>query len=89
MGHPLSAINIVPYSDQVCCLYRSLLRTRDRLLQVIAPNMLDIWDYCLRKLFVLKSTPLKKAITYAYAIRHAFLRSYRPIQFKLNLVIRV
>ncbi|OJA09178.1 hypothetical protein AZE42_00675 [Rhizopogon vesiculosus] len=30
--------------------------------QIIQPDMLDKWDYCLRKLFVLKSTPLKNAI---------------------------
>ncbi|KAG1735117.1 S-adenosyl-L-methionine-dependent methyltransferase [Suillus paluster] len=30
--------------------------------QIIQPGMLDKWDYCLRKLFVLKSTPLKNAI---------------------------
>ena len=27
--------------------------------------MLDKWDYCLRKLFVLKSTKLERAIGYA------------------------
>lgn len=30
--------------------------------QIIQPGMLDKWDYCLRKLFVLKSTPLKDAV---------------------------
>ncbi|KAJ8596602.1 S-adenosyl-L-methionine-dependent methyltransferase [Rhizopogon salebrosus TDB-379] len=30
--------------------------------QIIEQGMLDKWDYCLRKLFVLKSTPLKSAI---------------------------
>ncbi|KZT00848.1 S-adenosyl-L-methionine-dependent methyltransferase [Laetiporus sulphureus 93-53] len=30
--------------------------------QIIASGMLEKWDYCLRRLFVLKSTPLKKAI---------------------------
>lgn len=46
IGHPLAAINTVPYAEQV-----------------IAPHLLDAWDYCLRKLFVLKSTPLNKAIS--------------------------
>ncbi|KAG2031593.1 S-adenosyl-L-methionine-dependent methyltransferase [Suillus americanus] len=30
--------------------------------QIIQSGMLDKWDYCLRKLFVLKSTPLKNAV---------------------------
>ncbi|KAL6310467.1 S-adenosyl-L-methionine-dependent methyltransferase, partial [Sparassis latifolia] len=30
--------------------------------QIITRGMLDKWDYCLRRLFVLKSTPLKRAI---------------------------
>ncbi|KAG2150847.1 S-adenosyl-L-methionine-dependent methyltransferase [Suillus clintonianus] len=30
--------------------------------QIIQPGMLDKWDYCLRKLFVLKCTPLKNAV---------------------------
>ncbi|KAG1771801.1 S-adenosyl-L-methionine-dependent methyltransferase [Suillus occidentalis] len=30
--------------------------------QIIKPGMLDKWDYCLRKLFVLKSTPLQGAV---------------------------
>ncbi|KAG2132443.1 S-adenosyl-L-methionine-dependent methyltransferase [Suillus bovinus] len=30
--------------------------------QIIQPGMLDKWDYCLRKLFVLKSTSLKDAV---------------------------
>lgn len=32
--------------------------------QVIGQTMLDKWDYCLRRLFVMKSTPLKKSIGY-------------------------
>ncbi|KAI0930327.1 hypothetical protein AcW1_009053 [Taiwanofungus camphoratus] len=31
--------------------------------QFITKGMLDKWDYCLRRLFVLKSTPLKRAIS--------------------------
>lgn len=31
--------------------------------QIITKGMLDKWDYCLRRLFVLKSTPLKRAIS--------------------------
>ncbi|OBZ68250.1 Mitochondrial transcription factor 1 [Grifola frondosa] len=31
--------------------------------QVIGKGMLDKWDYCLRRLFVQKSTPLKRAIS--------------------------
>ncbi|KAI0087972.1 S-adenosyl-L-methionine-dependent methyltransferase [Irpex rosettiformis] len=31
--------------------------------QIISPGHLDQWDYCLRRLFVRKSTPLKNAIT--------------------------
>lgn len=30
--------------------------------QVITPGTLEKWDYVLRRLFVLKSTPLKRAI---------------------------
>ncbi|KAH7923740.1 S-adenosyl-L-methionine-dependent methyltransferase [Leucogyrophana mollusca] len=32
--------------------------------QFIEKGMLDKWDYCLRRLFVLKSTPLKSAISH-------------------------
>jgi hypothetical protein len=32
-------------------------------IQVIDKGMLDQWDYILRRLFVLKSTPLRKAIS--------------------------
>ncbi|KAF7971210.1 hypothetical protein HWV62_21606 [Athelia sp. TMB] len=32
--------------------------------QVIGDLMLDKWDYCLRRLFVMKSTPLKSAISH-------------------------
>jgi len=32
--------------------------------QVIDKGMLDKWDYCLRRLFVIKSTPLKTAISH-------------------------
>jgi len=32
--------------------------------QAIGKGMLDKWDYCLRRLFVMKSTPLKKAISH-------------------------
>ena len=64
IGHPLAAINTVPYPEQVrVCIYLPCRCVAERL-QVIAPNLLDAWDFCLRKLFVLKSTPLKKAITY-------------------------
>jgi len=31
--------------------------------QFITKGMLDKWDYCLRRLFVLKSTPLKRSIS--------------------------
>ncbi|KAG6369859.1 hypothetical protein JVT61DRAFT_13419 [Boletus reticuloceps] len=32
--------------------------------QAIEKGLLDKWDYCLRKLFVLRSTPLKRAISH-------------------------
>ncbi|KAF8422787.1 S-adenosyl-L-methionine-dependent methyltransferase [Boletus edulis BED1] len=39
--------------------------TMDPLLeQAIEKGLLDKWDYCLRKLFVLRSTPLKRAISH-------------------------
>lgn len=33
--------------------------------QAIEKGRLEAWDYCLRKLFVLKGSPLKSAIGYA------------------------
>ena len=35
--------------------------------QVIQKGMTDQWDYCLRRLFVLKSTPLKDAMKYVFS----------------------
>ncbi|KAG1730783.1 S-adenosyl-L-methionine-dependent methyltransferase [Suillus lakei] len=43
--------------------------------QIIQSGMLDKWDYCLRKLFVLKSTPLKNAVGHL-APGSAVLKSY-------------
>ncbi|KAG2750325.1 S-adenosyl-L-methionine-dependent methyltransferase [Suillus brevipes Sb2] len=43
--------------------------------QIIKPGMLDKWDYCLRKLFVLKSTPLKGAVGHLAPGSHV-LKSY-------------
>ena len=34
--------------------------------QVIAKGQIDQWDYCLRRLFVMKNTPVKNALKYVY-----------------------
>ena len=46
------------------------MNVADGYAQIIQNGMLDKWDYCLRKLFVLKSTPLKNAIGYPQFIFH-------------------
>lgn len=46
-------------------------------MQIIQPGMLDKWDYCLRKLFVLKSTPLKDAVGYDQSSLNRE-KNYRP-----------
>jgi transcription factor 1 len=64
-GSPFVAVNIVPHDQQVCLMYEySCLRAEFRRpgIQVIDKGTLDQWDYVLRRLFVLKSTPLRKAI---------------------------
>jgi len=63
-GQTLVGINITPHSDQAsisvspfCILYSFLT-----IPQFIEKGMLDKWDYILRRLYVLKTYPLKSAI---------------------------
>jgi len=49
--------------------------------QLIAKDMLDKWDYCLRRLFVLKSTPLKSAIVHLGAGAQSLLKEISDPSF--------
>jgi mitochondrial transcription factor 1 len=63
-GSPFLAVNVLPHDEQVCHVKN--LRpavTKFRGIQVIDKGMLDQWDYILRRLFVLKSTSLREAIS--------------------------
>ena len=55
----------MPHDQQVCLAYeypRVRAEFRQPGIQVIDRGTLGQWDYVLRRLFVLKSTPLRKAI---------------------------
>jgi transcription factor 1 len=64
-GSPFLAVNVVPHDEQVCRLRTPVPLTEFsyRALQLIGKGKLDQWDYILRRLFVLKSTPLRRAIS--------------------------
>jgi transcription factor 1 len=66
-GSPFLAVNVVPHAEQVChvpSLTALLLTLLDSLgIQVIDKGKMDQWDYILRRLFVLKSRPLRSAIS--------------------------
>ncbi|KJA15687.1 hypothetical protein HYPSUDRAFT_207691 [Hypholoma sublateritium FD-334 SS-4] len=44
------------------CLYHDSFELRVHLHFMIPPGELDLWDYCLRKLFVLRATPLSESM---------------------------
>ncbi len=63
--------NVVPHEKQVCESAPLMHQSETIILtsfccEVIPLSMLDKWDYVLRRLFVLRSTPLKKAMLYVH-----------------------
>ncbi|KAF8481486.1 S-adenosyl-L-methionine-dependent methyltransferase [Gautieria morchelliformis] len=52
-GHPMISATFLPLQNQVTHADECLM---------IQPTMLDKWDYCLRRLFVLKTAQLRKAL---------------------------
>jgi len=64
-GVPFLAVSVVPHDEQVCHVQTSGATVAEfgyRGLQIIDKGKLDQWDYILRRLFVLKSTPLRNAM---------------------------
>lgn len=72
-GKPLTvmmtACSIIPKAEQV-----RIASAKQRLspfiliclccMQMILPGDLELWDHCMRKLFVLRATPVKDSIVY-------------------------
>jgi len=62
-GSPHGALTVTPKVDQVRnSFFLSILTLLCHIFifQIIQPGDLDYWDYCLRKLFVQKATPMNK-----------------------------
>ncbi|KAJ7287554.1 S-adenosyl-L-methionine-dependent methyltransferase [Mycena rebaudengoi] len=47
-------------------------------LQAIRPGLLDKWDYCLRRLYVRRATPLKTALSYLAPNAQSLLKKLDP-----------
>ena len=62
-GNPMSAITVIPSQNQVSYLTSifciSITKPSSKAIEI---GDLDFWDFCLRKLFVQKATPLEKCI---------------------------